>query len=159
MMYGTVDSVDDRIEHLRVLRELQDETGGFTAFACWSYQPGGCSARGDDHLGLTAADYLLMNAVARLYLDNIAHMQSSWVTQGLRIGMLAELHPRLSHSDICQLLIAAEQAGRGGSGTVLLTRVGGGAFGNDLGWIDDAIDRALERTAGAGLDVRLVRRY
>lgn len=57
------------------------------------------------------------------------------------------------------LLVAAEQAGRGGSGTVLLTRVGGGAFGNDLGWIDDAIDRALERTAGAGLDVRLVRRY
>lgn len=89
MMYGTIDTVDDRIEHLRVLRELQDETGGFEAFACWSYQPGGCSARGDDHLGLTAADYLLMNAVARLYLDNIRHMQSSWVTQGLRIGMLA----------------------------------------------------------------------
>jgi cyclic dehypoxanthinyl futalosine synthase len=89
MMYGTVDTVDDRIEHLRVLRELQDETGGFRAFACWSYQPGGCSARGDDHLRTTAADYLMMNAVARLYLDNIAHMQSSWVTQGLRIGMLA----------------------------------------------------------------------
>ncbi len=89
MMYGTIDTVDDRVEHLRVLRDLQDETGGFRAFACWSYQPGGGSARGDDHLGLTAADYLMMNAVARLYLDNIPHIQSSWVTQGLRIGMLA----------------------------------------------------------------------
>ncbi len=89
MMYGTVDTVDDRVEHLRVLRALQDETAGFTAFACWSYQPGGCSARGDDHQHATAADYLMMNAVARLYLDNIPHMQSSWVTQGLRIGMLA----------------------------------------------------------------------
>ena len=47
MMYGTVDSVDDRIEHLRVLRNLQDETGGFRAFVCWSYQSGGCSARDD----------------------------------------------------------------------------------------------------------------
>lgn len=89
MMYGTVDTIDDRIEHLRVLRELQDETGGFVAFACWSYQSGGCSARGDDHLHTTAADYLMMNAVARLYLDNITHMQSSWVTQGLRVGQLA----------------------------------------------------------------------
>jgi cyclic dehypoxanthinyl futalosine synthase len=56
---------------------------------CWSYQSGGCSARGDDHLDTTAADYLMMSAVSRLYLDNIAHMQSSWVTQGLRVGMLA----------------------------------------------------------------------
>jgi len=89
MMYGTVESVDDRIEHLRVLRDLQDATGGFRAFVCWSYQSGGCSARGDDHLDTTAADYLMMSAVSRLYLDNIAHMQSSWVTQGLRVGMLA----------------------------------------------------------------------
>jgi cyclic dehypoxanthinyl futalosine synthase len=89
MMYGTIDTPDDRIEHLRVLRDLQDETGGFVAFACWSYQPGGCSARGDDHLGTTAVDYLMMNAVARLYLDNIAHIQSSWVTQGLRVGQMA----------------------------------------------------------------------
>jgi cyclic dehypoxanthinyl futalosine synthase len=89
MMFGTIDTLEDRVEHLRVLRELQDETGGFVAFACWSYQSGGCSARGDDHLDTTAADYLMMNAVARLYLDNIIHMQSSWVTQGLRIGQLA----------------------------------------------------------------------
>ena len=89
MMYGTVDTVEDRVEHLRRLRDLQDETGGFRAFVCWSYQSGGGSARGDDHQRTTAADYLMMLAVSRLYLDNFPHFQSSWVTQGLRIGQLA----------------------------------------------------------------------
>jgi cyclic dehypoxanthinyl futalosine synthase len=89
MMYGTVDTWEDRIEHLRRLREVQDETGGFRAFVCWSYQSGGGSARGDDHVPTTAADYLMMLAVSRLYLDNFPHFQSSWVTQGLRVGQLA----------------------------------------------------------------------
>jgi cyclic dehypoxanthinyl futalosine synthase len=89
MMYGTVDTVEDRVEHLRRLREVQDETGGFRAFVCWSYQSGGGSARGDDHAHTTAADYLMMLAVRRLYLDNFPHFQSSWVTQGLRVGQLA----------------------------------------------------------------------
>jgi cyclic dehypoxanthinyl futalosine synthase len=89
MMYGTVDTVEDRVEHLRRLREVQDETGGFRAFICWSYQPGGGSARGDDHAHTTAADYLMTLAVSRLYLDNFPHFQSSWVTQGLRVGQLA----------------------------------------------------------------------
>lgn len=89
MMYGTVDTVEDRVEHLRRLREVQDETGGFRAFVCWSYQSGGGSARGDDHAHTTAADYLMMLAVSRLYLDNVPHFQSSWVTQGLRVGQLA----------------------------------------------------------------------
>jgi cyclic dehypoxanthinyl futalosine synthase len=89
MMYGTVDTIDDRIEHLRRLRELQDEQPGFRAFVCWSYQSGGGSRRGDDHVATTAADYLMMLAVSRLYLDNFDHFQSSWVTQGLRVGQLA----------------------------------------------------------------------
>ncbi len=89
MMYGTVDTWEDRVEHLRRLREVQDETAGFRAFVCWSYQSGGGSARGDDHAHTTAADYLMMLAVSRLYLDNVPHFQSSWVTQGLRIGQLA----------------------------------------------------------------------
>lgn len=89
MMYGTVDTPEDRVEHLRRLREVQDETGGFRAFVCWSYQSGGGSARGDDHAHTTPADYLMMLAVSRLYLDNFPHFQSSWVTQGLRIGQLA----------------------------------------------------------------------
>lgn len=89
MMYGTVDTLEDRVEHLRRLRELQDEEPGFRAFVCWSYQSGGGSARGDDHVPTTAADYLLTLAVSRLYLDNFDHFQSSWVTQGLRVGQLA----------------------------------------------------------------------
>jgi cyclic dehypoxanthinyl futalosine synthase len=89
MMYGTVDTMEDRVEHLRRLRDLQDETGGFRAFVCWSYQSGGGTRRGDDHVPTTAMDYLMMVAVSRLYLDNFPHFQSSWVTQGLRIGQLA----------------------------------------------------------------------
>ena len=89
MMYGTVDTWEDRIEHLRRLRDLQDDTGGFRAFVCWSYQSGGGSVRGDDHVPTTSADYLMMLAVSRLYLDNFDHFQSSWVTQGLRVGQLA----------------------------------------------------------------------
>ena len=89
MMYGTVDTWEDRVEHLRRLRDLQDEAPGFRAFVCWSYQSGGGSVRGDDHVATTAADYLMMLAVSRLYLDNLDHFQSSWVTQGLRVGQLA----------------------------------------------------------------------
>ncbi len=89
MMYGTVDTLEDRVEHLRRLRELQDEQPGFRAFVCWSYQSGGGSKRGEDHQHTTAADYLMMVAVSRLYLDNFDHLQSSWVTQGLRVGQLA----------------------------------------------------------------------
>jgi cyclic dehypoxanthinyl futalosine synthase len=89
MMYGTVETLEERVEHLRLLRELQDDTDGFRAFVCWSYQAGGGSRRGDDHQHTTAADYLKMLAVSRLYLDNFDHFQSSWVTQGLRVGQLA----------------------------------------------------------------------
>jgi cyclic dehypoxanthinyl futalosine synthase len=89
MMYGTVETLEERIVHLRRLRDLQDEHQGFRAFVCWSYQSGGGSRRGDDHQNSTAADYLKMLAVSRLYLDNFDHFQSSWVTQGLRVGQLA----------------------------------------------------------------------
>jgi cyclic dehypoxanthinyl futalosine synthase len=145
MMFGTVDSIDDRIEHLRVLRELQDETGGFVAFACWSYQPGGCSARGDDHLGITAADYLMMNAVARLYLDNITHMQSSWVTQGLRIGQLAL------------------EAGCDDMGSIMIeenvVRAAGTAFTLDTPRMVEAIEATGRRAVQRDTRYRVVRRF
>jgi cyclic dehypoxanthinyl futalosine synthase len=89
MMYGTVETLEERIVHLRRLRDLQDEHRGFRAFVCWSYQAGGGSRRGEDHQHTTAADYLKTLAVSRLYLDNFDHFQSSWVTQGLRVGQLA----------------------------------------------------------------------
>jgi cyclic dehypoxanthinyl futalosine synthase len=86
MMYGHVETHAERIEHLERLRQLQDETGGFTAFIGWSMQPGNTLA----HLPPAGSfEYLRTQAIARLYLDNIPNIQSSWVTQGLKVGQLA----------------------------------------------------------------------
>jgi cyclic dehypoxanthinyl futalosine synthase len=86
MMYGHVETHAERIEHLERLRQLQDETGGFTAFIAWSMQPGHTLA----HLPPAGSfEYLRTQAIARLYLDNIPNIQSSWVTQGLKVGQLA----------------------------------------------------------------------
>ena len=87
MMFGHVETLAERIEHLDRLRRLQDETGGFTAFICWTFQPDNTDLA---HLSPSAsAEYLRTQAVARLYLDNIPNIQSSWVTQGLKIGQIA----------------------------------------------------------------------
>ena len=89
MMFGHIETLDERIEHLERLRELQDETGGFTAFICWSFQPDNTEM---SHIPPSGAfEYLKTQAVARLYLDNIPNIQSSWVTQGRDIGQLALL--------------------------------------------------------------------
>jgi cyclic dehypoxanthinyl futalosine synthase len=86
MMYGSVDTLEDRVEHFRRLRDLQDETGGFTAFAAWNYQPDGTELGGTR---APAFDYLRTIAVARIYLDNFDNLQASWVTQGPRIGQVS----------------------------------------------------------------------
>jgi cyclic dehypoxanthinyl futalosine synthase len=88
MMFGSVESLEDRVEHLRVIRELQDETGGFRAFIPWSFQSGNTALEGDTWEA-TGVDYLVTLAVSRLYLDNVPHMQASWVTQGLKMGQVA----------------------------------------------------------------------
>jgi cyclic dehypoxanthinyl futalosine synthase len=90
MMFGHVETPEERIEHLERLRQLQDETGGFTAFICWTFQPENTELSHIQPKG--AFEYLHMQAVARLYLDNIPNIQSSWVTQGLKIGQLALLY-------------------------------------------------------------------
>jgi cyclic dehypoxanthinyl futalosine synthase len=87
MMFAHAETLPERIEHLRRLRELQDETGGFTAFICWTFQPEHTAMANYPKAG--AFEYLKMQAVARLYLDNIPNIQSSWVTQGLKVGQLA----------------------------------------------------------------------
>ncbi len=103
MMFGHIETIEDRIEHLRRIRNLQDETGGFTAYISWTFQPGDTPLGkvkplpADDaglpdgkHLVLADAhEYLRMTALARIYLDNISNIQSSWVTQGVKIGQLA----------------------------------------------------------------------
>ncbi len=86
MMFGHVETLAERIEHLDRIRQLQDETGGFTAFICWTMQPGHKMA---DFPAVGSFEYLRTQAVARLYLDNVPNIQSSWVTQGAKIGQLA----------------------------------------------------------------------
>ncbi|HET7238868.1 MAG TPA: cyclic dehypoxanthinyl futalosine synthase [Terrimicrobiaceae bacterium] len=86
MMFGHVESVDDRIEHLQRLRDTQDETGGFTAFICWTFQPENTRLKAET---VTSAEYLRMQALSRIFLDNFANVQSSWVTQGPKIGQIA----------------------------------------------------------------------
>ncbi|HVK16624.1 MAG TPA: cyclic dehypoxanthinyl futalosine synthase [Fimbriiglobus sp.] len=88
MMFGHVETDAERIEHLDRIRQLQDETGGFTAFICWTMQPGHKMA---DFPAAGAFEYLRMQAIARLYLDNVRNIQSSWVTQGAQIGQVALL--------------------------------------------------------------------
>ena len=89
MMFGHVETLAERIEHLERLRQLQDETGGFTAFICWTFQPEHTDMAHIPPAG--SFEYLKTQAVARLYLDNFPNIQSSWVTQGLKIGQLALL--------------------------------------------------------------------
>jgi cyclic dehypoxanthinyl futalosine synthase len=89
MMYGHVETLEERVEHLRKIRELQDETGGFRAFISWTFQPEGTRLAPAVHHHPTSLEYLLTQAVSRLYLDNIDHIQSSWVTQGLKVGQVA----------------------------------------------------------------------
>ena len=89
MMYGHIETLAERVEHLERLRELQDETGGFTAFICWSFQPDNTEMADIPASG--PFEYLKTQAVARLYLDNFPNIQSSWVTQGREIGQLALL--------------------------------------------------------------------
>jgi cyclic dehypoxanthinyl futalosine synthase len=86
MMYGTVETLEERLEHIFRLRELQDETGGFTAFITWSYQPEHTELGGDEATGV---DYLRTLAIARIALDNFENLQSSWVTQGGKVGQLS----------------------------------------------------------------------
>jgi cyclic dehypoxanthinyl futalosine synthase len=86
MMFGSIETLEERIEHLNVMRELQDETGGFTAFIPWYYVPFKTPLKGQESTGL---DYLRVLAVSRLYLDNFPHLQASWLTPGLKMGQLA----------------------------------------------------------------------
>ncbi len=87
MMYGTVDTPRERMLHLAKLRELQDETGGFTAFFCWDYQyEKGVRLAPGENGTLT---YLRTQAIGRLMLDNVNHVGASWVTQGPAVGQVA----------------------------------------------------------------------
>src|SRR5262245_6622220 len=86
MMFGHVETLEERVEHLLHLRELQDRTGGFTAFIGWTFQPANTALARDE---LSSFQYLRTLAVARLMLDNFPNVQASWVTQGGKIGQVS----------------------------------------------------------------------
>ena len=86
MMFGHLETRGERVEHLVKIRELQDATGGFTAFIPWTYQPGGTHLA---RVALGAVEYLKTLAISRLVLDNVAHLQVSWVTQGPKVAQVA----------------------------------------------------------------------
>lgn len=87
MMFGHVETTAERMAHLERIRDLQDETGGFTAFICWTFQPENTDI--SEIVPAGAFEYLKMQAISRLFLDNIPNIQSSWVTQGLKIGQMS----------------------------------------------------------------------
>ena len=87
MMFGHVETIEDRLEHLQRIRDQQDRSGGFTAFICWTFQPENTVLKVKRKTGV--AEYLRTQAIARIFLDNIENIQSSWVTQGPEIGQVA----------------------------------------------------------------------
>ena len=89
MMFGHVETIEDRIEHLDRIRQQQDKTGGFTAFIGWTFQAENTRLKAPT---VGAHEYLRTQALARIYLDNIPNIQSSWVTQGQEIGQIALKH-------------------------------------------------------------------
>ena len=86
MMFGHVETIEDRIEHMDRVRAQQDKSGGFTAFISWTFQSENTKLRAEP---VGAHEYLRTQALSRIYLDNIPNIQSSWVTQGLEIGQVA----------------------------------------------------------------------
>jgi cyclic dehypoxanthinyl futalosine synthase len=87
MMFGHVETIEERIEHLQRIRNQQDRSGGFTAFICWTFQPQHTVLKVKNPTGV--AEYLRTQALSRIFLDNIENVQSSWVTQGPDIGQVA----------------------------------------------------------------------
>jgi cyclic dehypoxanthinyl futalosine synthase len=87
MMFGHIETLEERVEHFERVRQLQDETGGFTAFISWTFQPDNTDMADIPPAG--SFEYLKNQAISRLYVDNVPNIQSSWVTQGPKIGQIA----------------------------------------------------------------------
>src|ERR1051326_2008264 len=110
MMYGLGETLADRIEHLFRVREVQRRTGGFTAFICWPLQPDGTGMA--DQPKTDAITYLRLLAMARIVLDNVANLQSSWVTMGLKVGQVAL---RFGANDFGSLMVTQDVVSSAGT--------------------------------------------
>ena len=110
MMFGHVETLEERIDHLLHLRALQDRTRGFTAFIAWTFQPENTALAGDE---VTSFQYLRTLAVARVMLDNFPNIQASWVTQGGKIGQMSL---RFGANDFGSLMIEENVVSSAGAG-------------------------------------------
>jgi len=110
MMFGHVETLEERIDHLLHLRDLQDRTRGFTAFIAWTFQPENTALAGDE---VTSFQYLRTLAVARVMLDNFPNIQASWVTQGGKIGQMSL---RFGANDFGSLMIEENVVSSAGAG-------------------------------------------
>lgn len=155
MMFGHVETLAERVEHLQRIRDLQDETHGFTAFICWTFQPDNTVM---SHIAPVGSfEYLKTQAVSRLYLDNVPSIQSSWVTQGLKIGQLAML---FGANDMGSLMIEENVVAEAGTVHFLTLRQIREAI-EELGFIPrqrdvwyQLVDEVLEQRAIAANDRR-----
>src|SRR5258708_29729375 len=102
MMFGVGENYENRINHLQQLYDLQEETGGFTAFIPWSFQPQNTALGGRHWDEATAVEYLKVLAISRLYLSNFLNVQSSWVTQGLKV---CQMGTRFGGHDVGSVMV------------------------------------------------------
>jgi cyclic dehypoxanthinyl futalosine synthase len=114
MMFGIGDRIEHRVRHLQRVRDVQDETGGFTAFIPWTFQRENTALGRKITIEPTGIDYLQMVAVSRLFLDNIQHIQASWLTQGLKLGQTAL---RFGADDMGSIMIEENVVSAAGANT------------------------------------------
>ena len=114
MMFGIGDKIEHRVRHLQRVRDVQDETGGFTAFIPWTFQRENTALGRKITQEPTGIDYLKMLAVSRLFLDNIQHIQASWLTQGLKLGQTAL---RFGADDMGSIMIEENVVSAAGAST------------------------------------------
>ena len=114
MMFGIGDNISHRVKHLQKIRDLQDETGGFTAFIPWTFQRENTALGRKIKEEPTGIDYLQILAVSRLFLDNIQHVQASWLTQGLKLGQTAL---RFGADDMGSIMIEENVVSAAGANT------------------------------------------
>ena len=114
MMFGIGDKIEHRVRHLQRVRDVQDETGGFTAFIPWTFQRENTALGRKITIEPTGIDYLQTLAVSRLFLDNVQHIQASWLTQGLKLGQTAL---RFGADDMGSIMIEENVVSAAGANT------------------------------------------
>lgn len=142
MVIGLGENMAQRVEHMEKIRRLQDRTGGFRAFITWTFQPGNTELGGEKTSGW---DYMRTLAMTRLYMDNVAHIQGSWVTQGERIGQLTL---GFGADDLGSIMLEEN-----------VVRAAGTAYDMSIKKMADLIRGAGKKPAQRDTEYRIIRRF